>query len=184
MQTESMVDITKAKNEISQKQIERGDIWLTDLNFLNTKHTCIQQGLRPVIVISNRKCNQHSPVITIVPITTKSKTSLPTHVKLENRYLQANSIALTEQAQAVDRYRLVRKMTSCDRETIHLINNAIKIQLNLQSRTDNNATNMMSVVTELFKANTALNNLDTLTAKKILVDAIKSVKTHHMVNSA
>ena len=58
---------------------KRGDVYFVDLgdNIGSSK----QSGLRPAVVVSNNKANRHSPVVTVVPMTTKTrKTFLPTHV--------------------------------------------------------------------------------------------------------
>ena len=62
----------------------------------------IQAGIRPVVVVSNNRCNNHSPVISVVPLTSKVevKKKLPTHVLLkmdEHNGLKKDSLALCEQ---------------------------------------------------------------------------------------
>ena len=44
---------------------KRGDIYFVD--FGKHKDTKKQQGIRPVVVVSNNKANTHSPVITVDP---------------------------------------------------------------------------------------------------------------------
>ena len=58
-----------------------------------TDHFSCQSGIRPCVVISNNQCNKHSPVITVVPITSKRKRNLPTHYTLtEEEMREANLI--------------------------------------------------------------------------------------------
>lgn len=62
-------------------KIKRGDIIIADLG---QHETSIQSGIRPCVVMSNDMANKHSPVITVVPLTSKihKKEYLPTHVFL------------------------------------------------------------------------------------------------------
>ena len=79
-------------------EIKRGDIIIVDLG---QHETSVQSGIRPCVVMSNDMANRHSPVITVVPLTSKirKKQYLPTHVFL-NRYrnsgLECHSLALCE----------------------------------------------------------------------------------------
>ena len=44
----------------------------------------LQEGRSPILIISNDLANKHSPVVTIVPLTSKlRKNPLPTHVLIE-----------------------------------------------------------------------------------------------------
>ena len=40
-----------------------------DVDFGNQKNSHIQQGIRPAIVVSNNKANDHSHLVTVVPLT-------------------------------------------------------------------------------------------------------------------
>jgi len=80
--------------------LSRGMIVLADLG----RHISdsIQGGVRPVVVVSNNRCNRHSSVITVVPLSSRiySKKNMPTHVFVnanENEGLDRHSIALCEQ---------------------------------------------------------------------------------------
>ena len=50
----------------------------------------IQKNLRPYLIISNNKNNEHSNTILAIPLTTKIKKNLPTHHKiiLNNKEIQ------------------------------------------------------------------------------------------------
>ncbi len=84
-------------------KIKRGGIIIADLG---QHETSIQPGIRPCVVMSNDMANRHSPVITVVPLTSKihKKEYLPTHVFL-NGYkstgLERRSLALCEQITSV-----------------------------------------------------------------------------------
>ena len=84
-------------------KIKRGGIIIADLG---QHETSIQPGIRPCVVMSNDMANRHSPVITVVPLTSKirKKQYLPTHVFLnsyKNTGLGCHSLALCEQITSV-----------------------------------------------------------------------------------
>ena len=60
--------------------IRRGEMHYMQKN--NHATGCEQSGARPVVVVSNDMCNEHSPVIEVVYMTNAAKRDLPTHVKL------------------------------------------------------------------------------------------------------
>ena len=88
--------------------MKRFEIWLADLP--RNENSSVQQGTRPVIIISNDIANQHSPVVTIVPLTTKSKKPMRTHVNLFNEGLTSVSLALCEQITSLDKSRMVKRI--------------------------------------------------------------------------
>ena len=61
-------------------KVRRGDLLYADLGV--QYQGSIQGGMRPVVAVSNNKANQHSSVITVVPLSGKieKRQSLPTHV--------------------------------------------------------------------------------------------------------
>ena len=79
-------------------EIRRGDVVFCSLG--NHLGSSIQGGDRPVLYVSNDMNNKHSTVFTGVPLTTRVKRNLPTHVKVvasENTGLTEDSTALCEQ---------------------------------------------------------------------------------------
>ncbi len=60
--------------------IKRGEIYWAEID---SKTLHINKGRRPVLVVSNDKCNEFSPVVHCVPLTTAKKKFLPTHVAIE-----------------------------------------------------------------------------------------------------
>lgn len=110
---------------------KRGDIFWAELK--GEIGSSMQAGKRPVLVISNDKANEHSPVITIIPITSKlGKANLPTHVLIEECGLSKPSIALAEQITSINKERLGRKIGSIQHTVyVGLVQKAIGIQLSL-----------------------------------------------------
>ena len=69
-------------------------------------------GTRPVVILQNNKGNDVSPLTTIVPLTSKKKHPIPTHVPLpaEEAGVAVDSIAMVEQIRCIDKRRLLRKL--------------------------------------------------------------------------
>lgn len=66
----------------SCRKISRGQVWFLVDNDVPLVHTAgsVQGKNRPWLVVSNNKCNQSSPIYTIVPLTSQPKNDQPTHV--------------------------------------------------------------------------------------------------------
>ncbi len=106
-----------------------GDIYMATLN--TDSEGSLQSGVRPVLIVSNDKANEFSPVITIIPMTSKlGKKRLPTHVYMNSCGLEKPSIALVEQITSINRTSLTKKLGSI-KQTMYekQIKNAIEIQL-------------------------------------------------------
>ena len=58
--------------------VTKGQVLWVDLP--DVESGSVQKGRRPVVVISNNKGNQFSPVILVAPLTSRKKKHLPTHV--------------------------------------------------------------------------------------------------------
>lgn len=80
------------------------DVYWCDMG---NHYDSIQGGNRPVIVLGNCKGLKSSPVITVIPITTKIKRlDMKTHVIGFNYRLRKPCMALCEQLQTVSRGRI------------------------------------------------------------------------------
>jgi mRNA interferase MazF len=73
---------------------------------------CEQTGTRPVVILQNDKGNEVSPITTVVPLTSRKKHYVPTHVPLSARDagVAVDSLAMAEQIRCVDRCRLLRRL--------------------------------------------------------------------------
>lgn len=116
----------KVITRIKLEDIKRGDIFMAKDNFKYNNH--IQQGSRPVIVVSNNACNKHSKVIEVVPMKRQAKNNLPTHVSIKAIY---ESIALCEQIKSINKYDMTRYIRTATQEEMTAIDNALKISLGL-----------------------------------------------------
>ena len=89
------------------------DIWLADLP--QQADSRVQHRVRPVVIVSDETVNRFSPVSTAVSLTSnRCKKTLSTHVYLSSKGLSTPSIALCEQATAVDKSRLIRCLGHVD----------------------------------------------------------------------
>lgn len=104
---------------------KKGEIYYADLGI---GVGCEQSGKRPVLIIQNDKGNLYSPTTIIIPITSKNKTKLPTHVDI---LLDEPSTILCEQIKVIDKNRLINKIQDIDNIEMENVEKAIKISLGL-----------------------------------------------------
>lgn len=114
-----------------ERKIHRGEIfYMTFKEQVGSE----QQGCRPVIVVSNEICNKFSPTVTVVPLTTKDKKPLPTHVELNVEGLSVYGTILCEQVQTVSRYRLGDCFGEVDKSIMRKIEKALCVQLDITTK--------------------------------------------------
>lgn len=118
-------------------KIKRGMLVLADLG--RHVNDSVQGGIRPVVVVSNNRCNQYSSVITVVPLSTKifTKKNLPTHVFIcanENKGIDRNSIALCEQVTILPVSKIVNaRYGMLNDDVMDEITEAVQIQIGAYS---------------------------------------------------
>lgn len=89
-----------------------------------------QHGGRPAIIVSNDMCNENSPTVTIVPLTTAPKSNLPTHCTI--RSTGRVSTALCENVQTISTFRVGDMAEGrCTPEEMRQVDNCLMIQLGL-----------------------------------------------------
>lgn len=89
-----------------------------------------QDGHRPVLVVQNDIGNLRSRTIIVIPITSKVKNTLPTHVELGRNYgLFLESTALAEQIQTLDRCRFGDYIGTVDDMKMLEVDQALKVSL-------------------------------------------------------
>lgn len=125
------------QNEMEEKQmknhqpVRKYDIWSADLPAVPGSH--VQCGKRPVVVVSNDTANCHSPIISVIPLTSNlGRMNLPTHTMLRSRFLRCPSMALCEQIMTIDKMRLIDRIgaVECLHERL-AIRHCVKVQLGL-----------------------------------------------------
>ena len=90
-------------------------------------------GVRPCIVMSNKIACNVSPVLIVVPITSrhsKRVKSMPTHLEIDN-ILPKKSVALFEQILTVNRFQLIEKIANLTTDLLEEANEKVKISLGL-----------------------------------------------------
>lgn len=107
------------------KTVKQGDIFLASLPDLKGS---IQNGYRPVIVVQNNIGNKNSPVVIVVPITSRymKKAYFPMHVSLEGtRCLQKVSMALCEQVMTISKDQLGKYIGTLKARKLREVKNAV-----------------------------------------------------------
>ena len=111
--------------------IRRGDIYYADLRPVVGSE---QGGVRPVLIIQNDIGNRHSPTVICAAITSRmNKAKLPTHIELNavRYHMVKDSVILLEQLRTIDKVRLKDKICHLTPEQLALVNEALKISLDL-----------------------------------------------------
>lgn len=112
-------------------KVLRGQIYLADLQHNSGSE---QGGIRPVLVIQNNVGNKFSPTIIVVPITSKSKKYIPTHIDVgTDGGLVKDSLVLCEQISVLDKRHLIKYIGTLSQSTMDKINQGICISLQLNS---------------------------------------------------
>lgn len=115
----------------------RGEVWFAELGYHG--NTSVQEGCRPVIIVSNDECNHHADTICVLPMTSKLKKGyLPSHVEIGQEDLKRRntgrifepSMILAEQITTISKTSLRSYLGIVgDGEKMREINNAVRAQL-------------------------------------------------------
>ena len=112
---------------------KRGEIYLTSLD-PTVGHEI--QKTRPALVLQNNTSNRLTGTTIVAPITSTVRFPLnPVHALLPEgpaTGLSVPSVALLSQVRTVDRQRLVKRLGTVDAETMTLVDEALKVSLDLR----------------------------------------------------
>ena len=111
--------------------LRRGDIILANLEPIKGHE---QGGIRPVLIIQDDRFNKFSQTIIIAPITSKIYTQeFPQNVEVkpDKSKLKLKSTILLNQIRTIDKSRIIKKISSLDREIMKKVDFALKISLDL-----------------------------------------------------
>ena len=100
----------------------KGDVYYADLNPVIGSE---QGGVRPVVILQNDIGNKYSPTTIVAPMTTKTKTYVPMHVKLKEDFLAKSSTLLLEQIRTIDKKRLIKKIGTLSKQSQERIEKAL-----------------------------------------------------------
>lgn len=94
-----------------------------------------EQGrIRPALIIQNDILNRFSPLTIVAPITSKIyDKEYPTNVFIskQDSKLDKDSTILLNQLRAIDKKRIIKKLSSLDNFTMNKVDKALKISLAL-----------------------------------------------------
>lgn len=108
----------------------RGTIITVDLE----ANGSVQGGKRPALIVSNNTGNKHSPVLIVVPLTSQTKKTMPTHHKITTggvNGLFKESIALCEQIITVSKNKVHSSIGYVEEYDMDCINSKLKASLSL-----------------------------------------------------
>ena len=113
---------------------KQGDIFYAELPS-DSKH--IQSGFRPVVIMQNDIGNRFSPTVTVVPLTSKKKsTYLPTHAIIEvdpNNGLKCDSVVLGEQITTIPVEKIGKRVGKLNTKDIEIVWRAVLNQIAFQA---------------------------------------------------
>ena len=125
-----------SNDDIKMEDIKRGDIYFENLGEPKTNTTHIQCFNRPVVIISNNKNNKFSPIVMVIPLTSKMcKNKIPTHTLIRaNKYngLTKDSIVLAEQILTIDKINLISKIGTMDELSMAKIDKCFMVGVGIE----------------------------------------------------
>ena len=120
-----MINQNKEAEKLSY--IKRGMVVIVNLP-IQTENS-IQGGERPCVIVSNNRGNRYSPNVTIIPLTSRDKKVLPTHVTIKS---YNNSTALAEQIMTIPKTWIVSLKDRILPSELKLIDKAIEIAVGIE----------------------------------------------------
>lgn len=107
--------------------VQRADVFVADLK---PSYDLCLKGEHPIVILSCPPACSKSPLLSIVPITSKLKLDIPAHVKIgEAEGLKVESTVLCEQITTINRDSLLYKVGYCSRSKMQEIMIAVNYQL-------------------------------------------------------
>ena len=118
---------------MTEREVRRGDIFWCPVMEVNAGGELYVGGPRPVIIVSNDRFNTSSNNITVVPITTKEKKDLPSHVKISVNKIKGT--AMREKVSIATKDNLGYFCGTLPQEQMGEIDKALCFQLSLEEAT-------------------------------------------------
>lgn len=122
-----MTNINQNKEAEKLSYIKRGMVVIVNLPI--QAENSIQGGERPCVIVSNNRGNRYSPNVTIIPLTSRSKKDLPTHVVIKS---YNNSTALAEQIMTIPKTWIVSLKGRVLPSELKLIDRIIEIAVGIE----------------------------------------------------
>ena len=114
------------------KDVHRGEVWYYTFTKAETGSEQSGDSGRPCVIVSNESNNHFSPTVTVIPLTTKDKKPLPTHVYVDIGAVSGT--ALCEQILTISKERLRDYNGEIDFKTQKEIDKALSVQLALAEK--------------------------------------------------
>jgi mRNA interferase MazF len=115
---------------MTSTKIQRGEIWLVDLNPTRGHE---QSGVRPGLVVSVDEFNNcPAELVVVLPVTTKEK-RIPFHVRVApaESGLREVSFIKCEDVRSVAKERLTKRLGAISRETLDAVEDRLRILMGL-----------------------------------------------------
>ena len=111
---------------------QRGAIFWAQTQKDDTVAGSVQNGARPVLIVSNDTNNLHSTVVTVVAITSQDKPNIPTHIQIPAVSGDGFNTILCEQIKTLPKNILKRYQGCLTEDVMRRVDNALALQLGLK----------------------------------------------------
>ena len=111
---------------MEEVEVKRGEIYYAGLDPAIGSE---QDGIRPVLIISNDMGNQNSPTVIVASITGQGKKLMPTHVPIKCDGFTRLSVVMMEQLRTIDKVRLLDYVGRLDAAQMRKVNKAFDLSV-------------------------------------------------------
>lgn len=164
--------------------VYRGDIYWAELKNSYPGES-IQEGVRPVVVVSNDLNNKYSTNINVLPVTSKiKKKPLQVHVSIGNDCgLPCNSLVLAESETTIPKICLESKIGQCTFSIMRKIEMAMQIQKGIVDPFNNKKVDkLINAIKDADKLVNEYNLPRTMNFRVALIDELISYCEQHGVD--
>lgn len=105
--------------------VNRGEVWLTDLNPVRGSE---QAGTRPMMIVQVDDISARLPTMLVVPFTTNlrwERVPFCARIGAGEGGLASDSVALCHQTRVIDHSRLIRRLGCLSSEALSLVEDAL-----------------------------------------------------------
>ena len=110
--------------------MKKGDIYFANLANACPGESNVEYGTRPVILYNNSASLKYSPIVTVLPLTSKKKDIYPEHICINSSCLSSGKIKpsyiLTEHIRTVDKSCLLFKVGHLSEKYLNQVDANVK----------------------------------------------------------